>query len=82
MAAWPPLALPTMAEAPYAGARTPAPETTMPGKAGHRGEHIEPIRPAWAGASYQSSTRSTAPGFSTLLPVSPFSDNSAFSGMP
>ncbi len=30
----------------------------------------------------QSSTRSTAPGFSTLLPLRPFSDSSAFTGMP
>ncbi len=30
----------------------------------------------------QSSTRSTAPGFSTLLPLRPFSDNRALTGMP
>ncbi len=30
----------------------------------------------------QSSTRSTAPGFSTLLPLRPFSDSSALTGMP
>lgn len=60
----------------------PAPKTTMPGKAGHRGYCMETIRPAGAGVAYQSSTRNTAPGFSTLLPVSPFSDNSAFSGIP
>lgn len=30
----------------------------------------------------QSSTRSTAPGFSTLLPLRPFSDSRALTGMP
>ena len=30
----------------------------------------------------QSSMRSTAPGFSTLLPLRPFNDSRAFTGMP
>ncbi len=31
---------------------------------------------------HQSSTRNTAPGFSTLLPDRLFNDNSAFNGIP
>lgn len=33
-------------------------------------------------AGRQFSTRSTAPGFSTLLPLRPFSDSRALTGMP